>query len=228
MLIAPRAALPSILALAALAVPVLVPAVARAWTPVPASTLDVTSGSIATLGSGALQTASPGMRAVERDRGRHAASALLRFRLRGPSAQTAPLGSGEVRRQIGLKLRAGDPCNLVYVMWRQFPERSIVVSAKRNPGQTTSAQCGNRGYVDIARVPRPGDPAATDTADHRLEVRTRVRGDGTLVVTVVADGDTVLVQRVPAGLAQGLDGPAGVRSDNGRYRFRLSVANRGR
>jgi len=212
---------------AVLAVLAFVPA-ARAWTPVPASALDVTSGSIATTASRALQTASPGLRAVERDRGRHAASALLRFRLRGPSAETVPLGSGEVRRQIGLKLRAGDPCNLVYIMWRQFPERSIVVSVKRNPGQTTSAQCGNRGYVDVARVPLPGDPAAADVADHRLEVRTRVRPDGALGVTVVADGDTVLVRRVPAGLAGGLDGPAGVRSDNGRYRFRLSAANRGR
>ena len=60
-----------------------------------------------------------------------------------------PLASGEMRRQFGLKLRAEDACNLVYAMWRIEPESKLVVSVKSNPGQHTSAQCGNRGYQNI-------------------------------------------------------------------------------
>lgn len=220
-----RISLPLTVALATLSVSA---ADAHAWTPVPQAALTVTSGSISTMHSGQLRTASAELRAVERDRGRHAASALLRFRYLGPSAETKPLGSGEVRRQIGLKLRAGDPCNLLYVMWREFPEHAIVVSVKRNAGQTTSAQCGNRGYADVARVPL-ATPAAgeADRAAHRLEARTRAHGDGSLGLTVVADGKTVVSRRIPAVQAVGLDGPIGVRSDNGGYRFRLSAAGRG-
>jgi hypothetical protein len=40
---------------------------------------------------------------------------------------------------------------------------------------------------------------------------------------VYADGTVADQLTLPASLAAGLDGPAGVRSDNGRYRFTLSV-----
>lgn len=196
---------------------------AQAWTPVPRSALLVTSGEITIAGSG-LRTRSAEVRAVAQDEGHHARSALLRFSYRRASRETAPLGSGEIRRQIGLKLRAGDPCNLLYVMWREFPEHTIVVSVKRNPGQTTSAACGNRGYTDIARIPLGPSASTRDHHTHRLEARTRAHADGTLGVTVVADRRTVLNRTVPADLAGGLAGPIGVRSDNGDYRFSLSAS----
>jgi len=195
---------------------------AHAWTPVPQRALTVTSGAIETLPSGQLLTRSAQMRAVQRDGGRHARSARLRFRYREPSAETIPLGSGQIRRQIGLKLRAGDPCNLLYVMWREFPEHAIVASVKRNPGQTTSAQCGNRGYTDIARVPMPTSAATADHTTHLLVARTRAHPDGTMGFVVVADGRAVVQLRIPAALAGTLRGPIGVRSDNGVYRFSLS------
>src|SRR5256885_9993254 len=70
-------------------------------------------------------------------------SAELRFTYFGPSEPEEPLASGLPRRQIGLKLRAQDPCNLVYVMWRIHPEARMVVSVKRNPGKHASRDCGN-------------------------------------------------------------------------------------
>ena len=36
----------------------------------------------------------------------------------GGTAQESGLGSGEVRRQFGLKLHAQNACNPVYAMWR--------------------------------------------------------------------------------------------------------------
>jgi hypothetical protein len=41
-------------------------------------------------------------------------------------------------------------------MWRIELESKLVVSATINPGQHTSAQCGNRGYRNIK--PRRGAP----------------------------------------------------------------------
>ena len=65
--------------------------------------------------------------------------AEARFKYLGPTSQEARLGSGESRRQFGLRLRAQDPCNLVYAMWRIEPEPMLVVSVKRNPGMHSSA-----------------------------------------------------------------------------------------
>ncbi|MGI8569780.1 MAG: hypothetical protein ACR2KT_12280 [Methylocella sp.] len=43
-------------------------------------------------------------------------SAEIRFRYLGPSAETKPLASGELRRQIGLNSGRRITCNLVYAM----------------------------------------------------------------------------------------------------------------
>ncbi len=75
--------------------------------------------------------------------------AQARFTYLGATPNEPPLASGEMRRQFGLKLRAQDACNLVYAMWRIEPESKLVVSVKTNPGEHTSAQCGNRGYQNI-------------------------------------------------------------------------------
>jgi hypothetical protein len=71
------------------------------------------------------------------------------FTYLGSTAQESRLGSGQTRRQFGLKLRAQDPCNLVYAMWRIELESKLVVSVKRNPTQHTSAECKNSGYQNI-------------------------------------------------------------------------------
>lgn len=197
-------------------------AAAPAWHPLHAGDLEVSEGALAPAGRAALRTDSPKMRAVQRDGGRHATRALLIFRSQGDSTTVEPLGSGQIRRQIGLKLRATDPCNLLYVMWRSVPVPSVVVSAKRNPGQTTSAQCGNRGYTDLATIPLQG-LAASDQAAHRLDVRTRRTASGTMLVSVRLDAGKARGLAVPPALASGLAGPVGVRSDNGTYTFRLAA-----
>ncbi|MDX6664016.1 MAG: hypothetical protein QOG68_222 [Solirubrobacteraceae bacterium] len=193
------------------------------WRTVPLAKLSVTSGAVAPYSPSLLSTRSGEMRAVELDNGRHATWGRLVFRLLGASDDTKPLGSGLIRQQIGLKLHAQDPCNLVYVMWRTAPDSAIAVFVKRNAGQTTSSQCGNNGYTDMATIPVPAVAAGTR---HVLEVRTRRAADGSLVLSVYTDGALLRSQALPADLVAGLDGSIGVRSDNGAYAFRLLGAKR--
>jgi hypothetical protein len=137
------------------------------------------------------------------------------FTYRGPSEKQAPLGSGEVRQQFGLKLRAEDACNLVYVMWRIEPESKLVVSIKSNPGQHTSAECGNRGYINIKPVRSSPVPILNPGDGHRL--RAEMTRDS---VRVWVDNAVVWEGRVGME-ALNFNGPVGVRSDNVNLEFTL-------
>lgn len=215
----------------ALATPLAVADQARAWVVVPRQALQVTAGTITRslapprfdVGTN-LQTRTAITRATERDRGLHARHARLRFRLNGESATTVTSGSGTVLRQIGLKLRSNDPCNLLYVMWRTQPNSAIVVSVKRNPGQTTSAQCGNRGYTSLATIAVPPDPP--DSHPIRELRVTMFPSGGSLVLRVFRDGTQVYAKTLGPALVGALDGPVGIRSDNGDYTFQLAVQAR--
>jgi len=210
------------LALAALAATPTFGASSAHLTNVPRSAMQVTEGALATYGhQGQVRTRDAAMRAVVRDHGHHADRARLSFQLLGPSTTTSALGSGIVRQQIGLKMLAADPCNLVYVMWHSAPTQAIEIQVKSNPGETTSAQCGNGGYNTIAQIPltMPISPLKS----HALEARVRPAGNGAAYLAVFADRVMVWEGALPAQLVANLSGPAGVRSDNGDYVFRLST-----
>lgn len=194
------------------------------------SDLNVTQGaeSLRQLASGLIEITAPRLRAT--DKSYVANTAELSFGFRGRLAGV-PLESGQDRVQIGLKLFADNPCNLVYVMWRLFPEEALVVSIKRNP-EVLSAQCGNDGYTNIvpnlvpvgasAAVPVPAALSALGGTRRTL----RAKYDPRLrILTVRADGQVLWQGRMPENLMAGLRGPAGVRSDNGVFRFRLAAWN---
>ena len=172
----------------------------------------VTRGKIAALPDGRARIEDPKVRAVvPRSDGNEAE---IRFDYDGPTVETARLGSGELRRQIGLKLRAENGCNVLYVMWRIEPRAELVVSVKRNPGMRTHRECGTRGYRNVsawtgtppAAVIAPGSHHALHAV---LSGRTlRVWADKTLAWEGEVD---VTAWR----------GPAGVRSDNGRFTVEL-------
>ena len=141
-----------------------------------------------------------------------------RFVYLGPTAETAPLRSGAVRRQFGLKLRAADGCNLIYAMWRFAPEPALVVSVKSNPGRHTSRACGAAGYRNLTPLRQRPVEAPEFGASHRLAATLdrealRVRIDG----KEVWEGD---VGREALAVA----GPVGIRSDNVRLELELSAA----
>jgi len=175
--------------------------------------LCVTSGVVSTTGS-ALHV-DGGMRAVLRSA--HTPKAVeLGFLYKGASAVAEPLANGEVRRQIGLKLRAQDTCNLVYVMWQVAPTPGVFVSVKSNPGQATHAECGDHGYINVAPA-TVQQPSIVKGAAHVL--RTELHGRH---LRVFADDAIAWEGDLPAA-ALGFDGPAGVRSDNGSFDFEIEA-----
>ena len=138
-----------------------------------------------------------------------------RFTYLGPTGNEAPLGSGELRRQFGLKLRAQDACNLVYTMWRIEPESTLVVSVKSNPGQHSSEQCGNRGYRNIK--PRRSTPVPALRSGDAHTLRAEMNG---AEMKVFADNSLVWEGSVGTD-ALSFDGPVGIRSDNARLQIDL-------
>ncbi len=128
----------------------------------------------------------------------------------GPSETTAALASGTVRTQLGLKLRAQDSCNVIYVMWRIAPIAEIVVQLKRNPKATTHAACGAGGYDRIRAGHQSTPPALVPGASHTLSAA--IEGDD---LAVWADQALVWRGTLPPE-ARALQGPAGFRTDNVR------------
>lgn len=169
----------------------------------------VTNGAVTELRHGGLGIETPSSRAVIRE----APSGLdqaaeIRFRYLGPSKTDKPLASGELRRQIGLKLRAADSCNVVYVMWHIAPDTGIVVSVKHNAGHS-HAVCGALGYETV--TPRMHAALRPIRSGEIRRLYAELRGR---VLAVFADGKLVwqgvLPEEPPAG-------PPGFRTDNGRF-----------
>ena len=175
--------------------------------------LCVTSGALTPAGEARFLVDAPTFRATAKQSSETRAE--LVFTYLGLTSTTRALGSGAVRRQLGLKLRAGDPCNLVYVMWRLEPTPTLVVSLKQNPGQRTSAECKNRGYSNVRARSTGPLPAVAEGSTHVLraemsQIALRVFADGGLVW----EGDLGATALV-------FDGPIGVRSDNVRLEAEL-------
>jgi hypothetical protein len=143
--------------------------------------------------------------------------AQVQFTYLGSTPNEAPLASGEMRRQFGLKLRAQDACNLVYAMWRIEPESKLVVSVKNNPGEHTSAQCGNRGYQNIKPLRSAPLPSLRSGATHTL--RAEMKG---AEMKVFADDSPVWEGSVGME-ALSFEGPVGMRSDNARLEIHFET-----
>ena len=165
-----------------------------------------------------------GVRAVVTAGSGHAGSAELAFSFRGPSAFDAPLANGELRRQVGLKLRAQDTCNVVYVMWHVAPKPGVAVSVKRNAGRSTHAACGDGGYLNLTSDPGVARAPLVTASDvpglsHVLHADLEGRA-----LRVTADGIVVWRGELPA-VALEFDGPAGFRTDNGTFDVELRLPN---
>jgi hypothetical protein len=178
--------------------------------------LCVTNGEVSALPDGRLAIDTPSSRAVMRIA--TVQHAEIRFRYLGASRDSKPLASGEMRRQIGLKLRAQDTCNLLYAMWHIEPDSRIAVSVKRNPGKHTHEECGAKGYVNIKPRANTPVPKVFPGETHRL--RAELHGTE---LTVLADGRVVWEGAVENALLD-FEGPVGFRTDNARFEFEYFVA----
>ncbi len=181
--------------------------------------LCVTEGALGTGATGRFTIDAPKVRATLRSGTGDAAT--LRFTYLGPTVQQSALGSGEQREQIGLKLRAQDSCNVIYAMWRIQPEARLVVQVKRNVGLRTSAACGNSGYSTVKPEHALAAPVIAPGGSHELAAQ--IAGD---LLTVSADGTPVWSAHLGPDAAV-LRGPAGFRTDNGRFELELQSATAG-
>ncbi|QRO01813.1 hypothetical protein JRI60_23740 [Archangium violaceum] len=191
--------------------------------------MKVTQGKLEPLPDGRLVIDSPKVRAVAPSQGEPKTRALvaamkapeearvaeLRFTYLGATREQVPLQSGELRRQVGLKLRAKDGCNVVYVMWRIEPKAGLVVSVKHNPGKERSDDCGNGGYRTVKPRSKEPVPELEPGDDHTLRAELEGRA-----LTVRVDGRSVWEGTLPEEVLT-FDGPVGLRSDNGRFQVEL-------
>jgi hypothetical protein len=145
----------------------------------------------------------------------NADAATIEFAYFGPTAHPEPLASGELRRQIGLKLRAQDTCNVVYVMWHIEPAPGIEVAVKHNPGLHVHPACRDHGYTFVA--PERSTPVASIQPNTWHSLSAQLRGR---TLDVSADGILAWRGTLPSA-AFAFDGPVGLRSDNGRFRLRF-------
>jgi hypothetical protein len=141
--------------------------------------------------------------------------AELRFRYLGETQDHSLLRSGAERTQIGLKLKAQDDCNVLYIMWRISPVSSLVVSVKNNPGQHRHAECGNSGYTNIRGTLSRPVPKITEGGEHSLHATL----NGTSLLVDV-DGALAWEGSVGDDVLR-FDGPAGLRSDNAQFDFQF-------
>ncbi|HXY24960.1 MAG TPA: hypothetical protein VEI73_09935 [Candidatus Acidoferrum sp.] len=177
---------------------------------------DVTDGKIAKAPGNRLQVSTKEMRATLK----HITpqNVTVNFTYRGPTKEVAHLGSGEVRSQFGIKLRAQDTCNIVYVMWHFAPDQKIAVSVKRNPGQRTHQECLDHGYITSFK-PRISANVRPAQANQPHTLAASLNGSN---LTVTADG-TVVWEGDLGSVALEFDGPVGLRSDNARVIFDFLV-----
>jgi len=185
--------------------------ISAAQAPVPLEDFNVTNGKIEKAAGNRLTVSTKEMRAVLKDRTPQ--NVTMKFIYLGPTSEVSRLGSGAIRSQFGIKLRELDQCNLVYVMWRFTPDQKIVVSIKRNPGQSTHEQCLDHGYINIKSRVKAPVPLVETGQSHTLNASM----NGTNL-DVKVDGRTVWHGDLGPEALQ-LDGPVGLRSDNAHVVF---------
>jgi hypothetical protein len=172
-----------------------------ALAPIAHDALCVTKGAIADR-----SVTAPTMRAFVRGAGGDAAQLVFTFR--GETDVDRALATSGDRRQLGLKLRAHDSCNVIYVMWRLDPKPKLDVSIKLNAGQRTHDDCGANGYTKVRPQRALPVPALEAGATHTL--RAEIVGDD---LAAWIDGTLAWQGHLPDD-ARTLAGPVGIRSDN--------------
>lgn len=185
------------------------------------SALEVASGQVGEK-DGFLTITHPQVRAQEL--AKTAQAARLVFTYLGPTEQVSKLASGEMRYQIGLKLRSKNTCNVLYVMWWLSDKERIAVAVKRNPGQSTHQECGDRGYNSIQPTFQEKLellPSGKDGKQHTLEAELTKPDASRYELSVKTDGRLVWKGSIEAKLLDDIDGPAGFRTDNGKFTFKL-------
>jgi hypothetical protein len=183
--------------------------------------LCVTNGAVAALPDGRLSIETASSRATVQAAAGNAPDQIaeIRFQYLGPSADSKPLASGTLRRQIGLKLKAEDSCNLIYAMWHIEPDTRVAVSIKQNPAHHAHEQCGVRGYINFKSQVAAALPPPIRAGEAHV-LRAELHGKE---LTVTADGKVAWQGSLGSGTVLPA-GPPGFRTDNARFTFEYFAA----
>jgi hypothetical protein len=200
--------------------PALVPAPAKPAGPppfsfVPPAHVCVTAGKVTPVAANRINADVGGLRGVIAES--KADVAEIAFTYNGPSSKTTPLASGEVRRQVGLKLRAMNTCNVIYIMWHIEPKPQIAVSVKYNPGMTLHSECGPNGYINLKPASGTQPPPIVAGSAHKMRAEIV---DSKLRIT--ADSVVAWEAPLPAEAFTLVGGP-GLRSDNANFDFEYAI-----
>ena len=186
--------------------------IATAQTGAQPTDFDVSDGKLEKSAGDRLMVSSKEMRATLKATP-HLQQVTVNFTYLGPTLEVSHLGNGEVRHQFGIKLKAQDICNLVYVMWN-FDSQRIAVSVKLNPGQRTHEDCLDRGYINNIKPSVLAAPPPVHV-DQPHKLYAELRGQH---LAVKADDKPVWKGTlIPVVLS--FDGPVGLRSDNAHVVF---------
>jgi hypothetical protein len=180
------------------------------------SDFDVTDGKIQPAKAHRLSVSTKGMLATLKFTTEQ--TATVKFTYLGPTKEVSRPGSGKVLSQFGIKLRAQNDCNAIYVMWRFAPDPRIAVSVQRNPGKRTHAECLDRGYINNLKPRLSDSPPPVEPNQPHVLTATMSGSD----LSVTADKKLVWWGDLgPSAIT--LRGPVGLRSDNARLLFDFLV-----
>ena len=179
--------------------------------PVEASSVCVTNGVVENRQGRSFEINSPSSRAIVK--GANDSRGALRFEYLGPTTKDAPLASGLMRRQLGIKLRAEDSCNVIYVMWSIEPEQGLIITMKMNTGKSTHAECGVKGYKKLEPTMQKAIAPIKIGEPRTLSAEL----DGS-VLKVNVDGERAWEGETLASAAK-MYGYTGIRTDNVRIKF---------
>jgi hypothetical protein len=148
--------------------------------------------------------------------------ASIQFRYLGQVDHPQPDQSGHVLNQIGLMLRAANPCNLIYLMWGLPPREKLLLQVKLNPGSSQSSECHGNNYYNVAECSFRGFVVGEM---HELTAEVTEADDGSANVRAWIDWQEVLQATILPKYLTGIVGVPGLRSDNGKFDFRFSVGH---
>lgn len=200
------------------------PLMAQSWQSVSKDVIDITLGDLTTKSDGRLNVNVPKFRAHLHQK--YPPTAKLSLRYLGETSILAPLSSGRVVGQIGLKLINKNTCNVLYVMWRIMPVEELYLAVKHNPDDTTHKECGANGYHGLSYTKlSPFGISAKDGKTHELYATFSAKKQ---TVSVYIDDKLIEKKRIDSKLLAGLTGTIGLRSDNANvdFRFLLPMAEK--
>jgi hypothetical protein len=188
--------------------------------------LEPTSGDYAAEGNGFAVSQSPTFRAksISNSDSNSFHSQIIRLEFDSAQAlnEAQALESGEIRHQFGLFFRARDQCNLIYVMLRidktgnATDAAELSVQEKKNPGKSMHQDCANNGYRNLSSSSNSKRVKLSSTSINQLELH-----DTGKDFVVWLNGERVW-QHDAEEFSRPADGYIGVRSDNIKWRFKLS------